>query len=106
RPKRTMPERAVGPRPAFWQRSCAAAEAGDARTGGGTAPRLLAAPLRSGRSERCQNGRCTPRAEADDQRNRRSRRLLVTTNTLDTAIAAPASIGLSSPAAATGIADT
>ncbi len=35
-------------------------------------------------------------------RNRRSRWLLVTTNTLDSAIAAPASIGLSRPSAARG----
>lgn len=34
--------------------------------------------------------------------NRRSRRLLLTTNADETAIAAPASIGLSSPAAASG----
>src|SRR5699024_11434038 len=40
------------------------------------------------------------------ERNRRSRRLLVTTNTEENAIAAPASIGLSSPAAATGMAAT
>src|SRR5690606_5250049 len=38
--------------------------------------------------------------------NRRSRRLLATTLTLDNAIAAPATIGLSRPAAATGIART
>ena len=38
--------------------------------------------------------------------NRRRRRLLVTTKTLDSAIAAPASIGLSSPAAASGRAAT
>src|SRR5215212_7284701 len=37
---------------------------------------------------------------------RRSRRLLVTTNTLENAIAAAAMIGLSSPAAASGIAAT
>src|SRR5690625_3033874 len=37
-------------------------------------------------------------------RNVRSRRLLVTTKTLEKAIAAPASIGFSSPRAATGIA--
>src|SRR5690606_538465 len=39
-------------------------------------------------------------------RNRRSRRLLLTTNTLDSAMAAPASIGLSCPVAATGRAAT
>lgn len=38
--------------------------------------------------------------------NRRSRKLLVTTNTDENAIAAPASIGLSRPAAASGIAAT
>jgi hypothetical protein len=37
---------------------------------------------------------------------RRSRRLLDTTNTLEKAIAAPASMGLSSPAAARGMAAT
>ena len=36
----------------------------------------------------------------------RSRRLLLTTNTLDNAMAAPASMGLSSPSAASGIAAT
>jgi hypothetical protein len=36
--------------------------------------------------------------------NLRNRRLFVTTNTLDTAIAAPASIGLGRPAAARGMA--
>lgn len=36
--------------------------------------------------------------------NRRNRRLLLTTNTLENAIAAPASIGLRRPAAASGIA--
>ena len=39
-------------------------------------------------------------------RKRRRRRLLVTTNTLENAIAAPASIGLSRPAAASGRAAT
>src|SRR5699024_6780597 len=39
-------------------------------------------------------------------RNRRRRRLLPTTNTEENAIAAPAIIGLSSPAAASGIAAT
>ena len=38
--------------------------------------------------------------------NERSRRLLVTTNTDDRAIAAPATIGLSSPAIASGSAAT
>ena len=38
--------------------------------------------------------------------NPRSRRLLVTTNTLDNAMAAPAIIGFSRPAAAIGIAAT
>jgi hypothetical protein len=38
--------------------------------------------------------------------NRRSRRLLVTTKTLENAMAAPAIMGLSSPAAATGRAAT
>jgi hypothetical protein len=37
-----------------------------------------------------------------DERKPRSRRLLVTTKTLENAIAAPASIGLSRPAAASG----
>ena len=40
------------------------------------------------------------------QRKRRSRRLLVTTNTLEQAMAAPAMSGLSSPAAASGMAAT
>lgn len=39
-------------------------------------------------------------------RKARRRRLFVTTSTLDSAIAAPASIGFSSPSAATGIAST
>src|SRR5262249_40310958 len=39
-------------------------------------------------------------------RNRRSRRLLLTTNRLDTAIAAAAMIGFNSPATASGIAAT
>ena len=39
-------------------------------------------------------------------RNRRSRRLLVTTNTDENAIAAPAIIGVSRPDAASGIAAT
>lgn len=39
-------------------------------------------------------------------RNRRNRRLFATTNTLDSAMAAPASMGLSSPRAATGMAAT
>ena len=39
-------------------------------------------------------------------RKRRSRRLLLTTNTLENAMAAPASMGLSSPAAAMGRAAT
>lgn len=39
-------------------------------------------------------------------RKPRSRRLLPTTNTLDSAMAAPASIGLRSPSAAIGIAAT
>jgi len=39
---------------------------------------------------------------SDCGRNRRSRRLLLTTNTELNAIAAPASIGLSNPAAARG----
>ena len=41
-----------------------------------------------------------------EARKRRSRRLLVTTNTDENAIAAPASIGFSSPAAASGRAAT
>lgn len=40
------------------------------------------------------------------ERNVRSRRLFDTTKTLDSAIAAPASIGLSRPSAASGIAAT
>lgn len=43
---------------------------------------------------------------ANRERNRRSRRLLLTTNTELNAIAAPASIGLSNPAAARGRAAT
>ena len=39
-----------------------------------------------------------------DQRNRLSRRLLTTTRTEDTAIAAPAILGFSSPSAASGMA--
>ena len=39
-------------------------------------------------------------------RKRRSRRLFVTTNTDENAIAAPATVGLSSPATANGIAAT
>jgi hypothetical protein len=39
-------------------------------------------------------------------RKRRSRRLFVTTKTLEKAIAAPATSGLSTPAAASGIAAT
>ncbi len=46
------------------------------------------------------------KGESTRQRKRRSRRLLVTTKTLEKAIAAPASIGLSRPAAASGIAAT
>ena len=58
---------------------------------------------------------CTPtpflcawsvRSYAARDLNRRSRRLLLTTNTDENAIAAPASIGLSSPAAARGRAAT
>ena len=44
--------------------------------------------------------------EVVDDRKRRRRRLLVTTNRLEPAMARPASIGLSSPAAASGIAAT
>ena len=50
-------------------------------------------------TERANRGRA-------DQRKRRSRRLLVTTNTLEQAMAAPAISGLSSPAAASGMAAT
>jgi len=45
-------------------------------------------------------------AAQDTARNRRSRRLLATTNAELAAIAAPAIIGLSSPAAASGSAAT
>ena len=47
-----------------------------------------------------------PRAFSASGAKRRSRRLLVTTNTELNAIAAPAIIGLSSPAAASGMAAT
>ena len=46
------------------------------------------------------------RSGPESYRKARSRRLLVTTNTDEKAIAAPAIIGLSSPAAASGIAAT
>lgn len=45
-------------------------------------------------------------AQSGDQPARRRRRELVTTMTLEAAMAAPAIIGLSSPAAASGIAAT
>ena len=49
---------------------------------------------------------CLAAAEVAVARNPLNRRLLVTTNTDDAAMAAPASIGLSRPAAASGIAAT
>ncbi len=52
------------------------------------------------------SGRRRTAGQAEVARKERSRRLLLTTKTDDNAIAAPASIGLSSPAAATGRAAT
>jgi hypothetical protein len=57
----------------------------------------------AGRRLRFERARFEP---ARFQRKRRSRRLLVTTKTEEKAIAAPAIIGLSSPAAASGTAAT
>ena len=51
-------------------------------------------------------GDALPPPPATDQPARRRRRELVTTMTLEAAMAAPAIIGLSSPAAASGIAAT
>jgi hypothetical protein len=54
------------------------------------------------RADRCETRRGLGRLGRLAQRKRRSRRLLVTTNTELAAIAAPASIGLRKPAAASG----
>ncbi len=59
---------------------------------------------RTGTEKRALGGKAVQRKGT--QRKVRSRRLLPTTNTEEKAIAAPAIIGLSSPAAASGSAAT
>ena len=72
----------------------------DTSTGLRFVVRLLDWPIPRG------SGVQVPRGNQAKERNLRSRRLLVTTKTEEKAMAAPAIIGLSSPATASGIAAT
>ena len=101
-----------------WSTRCTSHELPVDRLGAGPrtpptcrATRGSCSPTRRSRSAggRCSTPPCSTgstRAGTTDQRKRRSRSALATTETLENAIAAPASSGLSRPAAASGSAAT